>query len=122
VSAKYDSKNRVVASRIYIASKHIGGNDTLKLVSFLASVDRIDSYESSSVTTVVLSGHVTDVPNESLSFLSLGDPVVLSFETNRSNPRRLLYVVEMLPGMSFAPRLTSARVTLPIHAERSTAK
>jgi hypothetical protein len=116
VSATYDSQANTIVSKIDIVNTHSRSNrskDALHLLSFLASVDRTDSYEAPPVTTVVFTGHITDTGREDRSVLAVGAPVVLSFQTARRGSNKLLDVVEMLPGISFAPTVISGRVTLP---------
>ena len=86
-------------------------DDTLNLVSFVASLDRVDSYDASSVKTVVLTGHIRDTAFDTHSVLPPGAPVVLSLEIAQRPSEKLVGAVEMLPGMSLAPTVISGSIS-----------
>ena len=73
----------------------------------------MDRYECSSVVTFVVTGHIIETSGEALT--GVGAPIVLSLETAHRTPGKLIYVTEMLPGISFAPQLRSDRITINAH-------
>lgn len=112
VSGAYDSRKGAFSSRVSI----LGGKDrksdsVLTLFSFVAAVDRLDTYVFSSTETLVLTSHITANQPESCSAFPIGAPVVLIFQTPGYGRKKLLYLAEMLPGMSLAPKLTSGHIT-----------